>query len=366
MRRLLSLLLLLLVVPPALGQPRPATLTGSVVDAETQEALPSASVAVWEPGEDGSLVTGAITTADGRFRLEGIRPGTYRVVVSFVGYRPEAREAVELAGPVDLGTVALAPDVEVLEGVEVAARRDRVEVQIDRTVYNVGDDALAQSGTASTVLETIPSVEVDIEGNVSLRGVGNVAILINGRPAPVGSQFIASYLQSLPAGALDRVEVIPNPSARYEPDGMGGVLNLVLKENTDPGLGGAVTAGADTRGGYSATALLTYGRGPVSLSGSYGFREDARTSDGYRYRENLFDDPDTFLDQDMLDESERTSHFGNVNLDWALGPKTTLTLAGQGGYRLSSDDEATTFLFRNDVETLEHYERAALDRKSVV
>src|SRR5690606_31545398 len=146
----------------------------------------SASVAVWEPGEDGSLVTGAITTADGRFRLEGIRPGTYRVVVSFVGYRPEAREAVELAGPVDLGTVALAPDVEVLEGVEVAARRDRVEVQIDRTVYNVGDDALAQSGTASTVLETIPSVEVDIEGNVSLRGVGNVAILINGRPAPVG------------------------------------------------------------------------------------------------------------------------------------------------------------------------------------
>lgn len=334
-------------------------LVGRVVDADAQTALPSASVAVWRDGEGTSqLITGGITTPDGQFRLEGLRAGTYRVVVSFVGYVTLTQDSVRAEGRVDLGTLALAPDVEVLEGVEVNAARDRVEVQIDRTVYNVADDALAQSGTATTVLETIPSVDVDVEGNISLRGVGNVAILINGRPAPVSRDFLSAYLQSLPAGSLDRVEVIPNPSARYEPDGMGGVLNLVLKENTDLGLGGAITGGADSRGGYNGTALLTFGKGPLSLSASYGLRRSQRDFDGARYRINRFSDPLTILDQDILDGRTNTSQFGSLNVDWAVGPNSTLTLAGQAGVRSETEDETTTFLFQDANEiAINQYER---------
>ncbi|HLT47745.1 MAG TPA: TonB-dependent receptor [Rubricoccaceae bacterium] len=363
-------LLVALAAPGAMAQ-RPggqasATLTGRVVDDATGEGLPSATVAVWRlPGPGGAadttLYTGAVTDPEGAFRVEGVGAGTYRVVVSFVGYASEVVEPVEVGrggGAVDLGTVALVADAVALEGVEVTGRREEVEVQIDRTVYRVADDAAVAGGSATDALETIPSVEVDVDGNVSLRGVQNVAILVNSRPAPVTRDFLAAYLRSLPAGALDRIEVIPNPSARYEPDGMGGIINIVLKQNTDLGLGGAVTLGGDSRGGYTATGLATYGRGPLTLSASYGLRQGYRGGDGSRFRINRYADPLTFLDQASSDEDDDFSQSLHLNLDYALTPRTTLTASSGLGLRSEEEAERTTFLELDAAERpLLSYER---------
>ncbi|MDX1532552.1 MAG: outer membrane beta-barrel protein, partial [Rhodothermales bacterium] len=319
--------------------------------------LVSASVAVWrtpppESVRDTTLVTGAITDAGGAFRVEGLRPGRFRIVVSFVGYETERVEDVVLRPrgtmEADVGTVALAPDVEALDGVEVEAEREQVSVQIDRTVYNTADDPVAAGGTATNVLETIPSVDVDVDGNVSLRGSGNVAVLINGKPAPVSSEFIAAYLQSLPAGSIERVEVIPNPSARYEPDGMGGIINIVLKEEVDRGLGGTASAGADSRGGYSGTALLTYGGGPWNLSGSYGLRQENDGGGGSSFAQNLADTPVTFLDQVEDEEEDETSHNFNLSADYALGDRTALSSSVQFGVRDEAELEVNDFLRLDD------------------
>ena len=337
---------------PAVAQPR-GTITGTVVDAATESPIPSASVAVWAVEGSGSdadttLATGAITDLDGRFRVEGVRSGRYYVVVSFVGYVTERREDVEV-GPqnrvVDLGTIALGADVEQLEGIEVAAERQQVQIQIDRTVYSTADDPASAGGSATNVLETIPSVDVDVDGNVSLRGSGNVAILINGRPAPVGSEFIAAYLQSLPAGTIDRVEVIPNPSARYEPEGMGGILNIVLKENVDRGVGGSVAAGGDSRGGYNGSATMTYGRGKWNLGGSYGFRQSERGGGGSSFSiTRPLDAPISYLDQVEDEDRSGNSHNVNLSADYAFTPRTSLTASGQLGVRSEVEAEFNDFL----------------------
>lgn len=328
------------------------TITGSVVDAATDAPIPTASVAVWrvprpESGRDTTLVTGSITGDRGAFQIEGVPPGQYYVDVSFVGYASERIEDVRItpqASVADLGAIALEADVEQLEGVEVQAQREQVSVQIDRTVYNTADDPVSAGGNATNVLETIPSVDVDVDGNISLRGSGNVAVLVNGKPAPVSSEFVAAYLKSLPAGSIERVEVIPNPSARYEPEGMSGIINIVLKENVDRGLGGTVATGVDSRGGYTGTATLTYGRGPWNLSGSYGFRQEQDAGGGSSFAENLADSPVTYLDQTEDEDEDETSHNLNLSADYALSARTSLSASGQLGLRDETEVEVNRFV----------------------
>ncbi len=328
------------------------TISGTVVDASTEVPIPTASVAVWripraDSGRDTTLTTGSITDDRGAFRIEGVPSGQFYIVVSFVGYTSERIEDVQISPQsltVDLGTVALSADVEQLEGVEVQARREQVQVQIDRTVYNTADDPVAAGGNATNVLETIPSVDVDVDGNISLRGSGNVAVLVNGKPAPVSSEFIAAYLQSLPAGSIDRVEVIPNPSARYEPEGMGGIINIVLKENVDRRIGGTVAVSGDTRGGYDGTGTLTYGKGPWNLTGSYGFRQEQRGGGGSSFAINRFDSPLTYLDQNEDQDKDQTSHNLNLNVDYALSNRTSLTASTQFGLRDETELEINSFL----------------------
>jgi outer membrane receptor protein involved in Fe transport len=339
---------------PAEAQQRGAfsgAISGTVVDAATESPIPTASVAVWrvprQEGGEPSLVTGSITDDAGAFRVEGVPPGQYYVDVSFVGYASERVEDVRIdrqTGSADLGTIALEADVEQLEGVEVAAEREQVSVQIDRTVYNTADSPVTAGGNATNVLETIPSVDVDVDGNISLRGSGNVAVLVNGKPAPVSSEFISAYLQSLPANSVERVEVIPNPSARYEPEGMGGIINIVLKENVDRGLGGTVAAGLDSRGGYTGTATLTYGKGPWNLSGSYGFQQENDGGGGSSYAINLGDTPLTYLDQVEDEEEDETSHSFNLSADYALSERTSLNASAQLGLRGETELEVNSFL----------------------
>ena len=362
MLRRLLLPLLLLACAPALAQT--GTLTARVVDAESDLPLPTATVALYPAGgADSTFVGGAAADIDGLVRVTDLEPGLYDVVVSFVGYDDARRAGVEVgAGGADLGTVGLDVAAEALSEVRVTGERPQVQTRIDRTVYDTADDPVAEGGNATDVLATLPSVDVDIDGNVSLRGAGSVAVFINGRPAPVSGDFLASYLQSLPAGSIERVEVIPNPSAAFEPDGVGGIINIVLKENTDLGLGGTLTAGGDSQGGYDATAAFTYGKGPWSLAATYGFRNDARAGSGTSYRINRYEADPTTLDQVENEDRTRTSNFLSVSADYSLSRATVLTSQVQVGTRGGDETERnTTLRAASTGDPLLEYERLSTE-----
>ncbi|MDT0631157.1 TonB-dependent receptor family protein [Rubrivirga sp. S365] len=358
MARLLFAALLLAAAPLAAAQT--GTLTARVVDAESDQPLPTATVALYPAGgADSTFAGGAAADIDGNVRVTDLAVGTYDVVVSFVGYDDARRADVEVgAGGADLGTVGLEPSAEALAEVQVTGRRPQVQTRIDRTVYDTADDPVAEGGSAVDVLATLPSVDVDIDGNVSLRGAGSVAVFVNGRPAPVSGDFVASYLASLPAGSIERVEVIPNPSAAFEPDGVGGIINIVLKDDADLGLGGTVTAGADTQGGYDGTVALTYGRGPWSLAGTYGYRNDARAGSGTSFRINRYEAAATTLDQEEVEDRTRTSHLVNLSADYSVSRATTLTSQFQVGTRGGDEVETNTTLRRSaSGDPLLEYER---------
>ncbi|MEM8599819.1 MAG: TonB-dependent receptor [Bacteroidota bacterium] len=349
LRPLLSLVALafLLLAPLTSSAQR---VTGLVTDAEAAVPLPSATVALWQIADgDSTLVTGAMTDPDGVFVIDNVSAGTYDVLVSFVGYENWWQPGVTVArGTTDLGMLALTPTVAAATGVTVTAERRRVEVQFDRTVYTTDDSPVTVGGNATDVLATLPSVNVDVDGNVSLRGSGSVRVLINGSPAPVGPELLASYLSQLPAAAIERVEVIPNPSARYDPEGVGGVLNLVLKQEADTGLTGTVATGVTSQGGVEGTGSLVYGAGPWTLRFTYGIEtenNDAGGGTSFRIDRSVSGvaSDSTILDQIETENEDEFSQFASATIGYALTERTRLSLAGQVSTRNDTEIEANTY-----------------------
>ena len=326
----------------AQGPPGGGSVTARVVDDATGEPLPQATLALYS-ARDSSFATGGAADVDGAVRIDPVRPGAYVARVSFVGYtsRTIRDVAVAVGAPTDLGEVRLEVSAAELGEAEVTARRQFVEQQADRTVYNVQEQAVTAGGSAIETLQTLPSLEVDTDGNISLRGNQNVVIQINGRPVPVRGAFLAALLRQIPADKVQRVEVIPNPSAKYEPDGMSGIVNIVLAEGTDRGLSGGLTFGGGTELSGQAGANLSYQRGKWDTNVQYGYRygqrdvlitaESAAASGAFAT---------TTLGTTGSDES---SHFVNGSATYSLAEKTTLSAEGSFGIRDSGSDGLTDF-----------------------
>jgi ferric enterobactin receptor len=304
----------------------PGEIRGSVVDSESGAPVFGASVAVWA-GQPSALVAGALVRADGTFRIEGLRPGSYEIRISSLGYAARTIEghAIEAASPrTTLGTVRLNQAAVVLEGVEVTADRSMIEISPDRNAYRPRDIAPAAS-SASEVLGNVPAVSVDAEGKVSLRGNENVVVQINGRPAPLRGAQLAAYLQQIPANTLERVEVIPNPSARYDPDGMAGIINIVLRQNVDLGWSGGLMASAANTDRFNTSGNLGYQVGNVTLFGSYGYNQDERGISGINDRERFAAlAPIVFTEQDIDGETRFGGHNVTTTLEYRLSQRNML------------------------------------------
>lgn len=324
-----------------------ATVTGEVVEEDTREALPSATVAIYS-AEDSSLVTGAITDADGRFSLENIRPGSYRLRVSFVGYQPVERADLQItprSGTVEVGTLAMAPSEAALGEVEVRGERAGMQVQADKTIYNVQAQPVSAGGSGRTVLENIPSVEVDIDGAISLRGSADVAIYLNGKPAPMQGEALTSFLEGLSAEAIERVEVIPNPSARYDPEGLSGIINIVLARDRPGTFGGSVSASAETTGEVGGSTNLHFNDGPWSIYGNYSLRRSVRESSGESFRE-IFAADQAFeerLYQDSFGDRSGLSNTLNTTVEYAFSKQRSLSVSGLASYRGRDSEERNEY-----------------------
>lgn len=336
--------------PGAGGPPQlpagPGEIRGSAVD-EAGGAIARASVAV-RSRQDSALVAGALAGPDGTFRIQGLRPGRYIVRVTMLGFRPHVQEiAITPAEPrAALGAIRLARVAVALSGVEVTAEADAVTIEPDRNSYRSKDVAPA-AANASDVLDGVPSVQVDGEGKVSYRGNENVAIQINGRPSPLRGAQLASYLKALPAAVVDKVEVVPNPSAKYDPEGMAGIINIVLKQNVDLGLSGGASVSAASARRFNGSGNLGWQAGKLTLFGSYGYNRDRRGVFGINDRERYeaINTLRSVTEEDVNDTARFRGHNVYGSADYKLNARDvfsstmTFNLRGAGNAMASTFDE---------------------------
>ena len=312
--------------PPSLPAANGEVL-GTVVDTANKEPVARASVAI-RSRKDSSLVAGAIAGPDGSFRIQGLRPGDYYLRTTFIGYRPLTYtfSITDAAPRANVGSIPLTRIAITLQSVQVAGERPTVVIEADRNTYRAKDVAPA-AANASEVLQATPSVEVDGDGKVSLRGNENVAIQINGRPTPITGAQLAAYLKQIPANIVERIEVVPNPSAKYDPEGMAGIINIVLKANTDLGISGGLNVGAATINRMNAGGNVGYQSGPLTLFGTYGFNSDNRGIVGINDRER-FDpagDPLSFTNQIIDGNTSNAGHNLSTNIDYKLNNRDVIS-----------------------------------------
>jgi len=298
---------------------------GTVKDNSTRQPLEFAQAALIKPA-DSSLVTGGISDLDGNFKVTAPAQGDYLLRVSFVGYNDFWKPVKIENGDNPLGILSLIPASTELRGVEITAAAMLARTDGEKRIYNVENMAIAEGGTAAQVLETLPSVQVDQDGNISLRGSSNVLILINGRPATLTGDDTGDILRQYPANMIKEVELITNPSARYDAEGVGGIINIVLKEKRTPGVNGQLSASSGTGNKYTSGAIINYKKNKINLSANYSFqyRESWRTSMGYR--EFLSESTLPILNQNDRNENLQLTHVLRTGFDYQFNSNNSLRL----------------------------------------
>src|SRR5690606_15100621 len=228
------------------------TVTGKVIEQDVKQPLEYATIALFSK-EQNRIVTEGITDMKGNLSI-AVPPGTYDISVEYISYKTKTIPNRTLTEDTDLGTMGIGVDAQSLNEVTVVAERTTVEIKLDKKVYNIGQDLTTSGGTVSDALNNVPSVSVDIEGAISLRGNENVRILINGKPSAMAGFGDTNILSQLPAEAIERVEVITSPSARYDAEGTAGILNIILRQKETLGFNGSLnlTLGNPDNAGLSA------------------------------------------------------------------------------------------------------------------
>lgn len=270
------LILNIFLLLPVLGYSQGIIISGKVIEKQSSEPLMGATVTL-RSQVDSVLIAGTVTDTAGMFEFRSITRGNYLLEISFIGFYPRERNLNISSENIRLDSLLLEPSEILLGEVTVMARKPTLVNELDKKVYNVEEDILAESGSVSEILQHIPSVSVDIDGNITLRNSGNITFLINGRPSAMLRRDAASVLQQMPANSIEHIEIITNPSARYRPDGVGGIINIVMKKETREGLTGQVAANAGSEKRYNAHLNLNYGTGGLKLFGNYGLRHNSGT-----------------------------------------------------------------------------------------
>ncbi|MDR2423285.1 MAG: TonB-dependent receptor family protein [Prevotellaceae bacterium] len=305
-------------------------ISGRVIDAKTKEPLEYVTVVVRKKNVENA-VAGTLTDKSGTFIINNIPPDNYIVTVSFVGYSTWEQDVVVETGAqkINLKQIAIDEESEMLKEVEITGMKSQMKIDIDKKVFNVDQNIASTGGNASDVLNNIPSVEVDNEGSVSLRGNSAVTVWINGKASGLSSDNRGQILEQLPAENIEKIEVITNPSAKYSPEGTAGIINIILKENRRAGYFGNIQAGVDTRGGYNGSFNINYGNRKIDAEASVGYRRRAFVNGGYSNRQNYGLDT-TFLNQTSEGDGYRQNLFTRLGLTYHLTTSDHLNINGFG------------------------------------
>ena len=316
------LLLLVGVLAPLCAAMAQGSVRGKVVDKATGEAVEFVNVVASLKGSD-NITGGVITDADGAFRIEGLGYGSYVLTVSYIGYQSTTREFTlsAQAKSAHFKQIAIEEDNQMLGEVEVTGIRSQMKFEIDKKVFNVDQAIAATGGSASDILQNIPSVEVDTEGTVSLRGSESVTVWINGKAQGLTADNQGDILEQMPAESIERIEVITNPSAKYSPEGTVGIINIVLKRDRKAGYYGSAQVGANTMnttdfGGYNASANINYSSGLLDAYANISYRDRRNMNESDSYRETYGAADTTYLDQQGRGSMRGGNMFARAGITW--------------------------------------------------
>lgn len=361
----------------ALAQPRPAgppsgadrnigVLRGKLIDSYSSRPIEYGNVVLFRL-QDSTMQNGTISDPNGEFVIEKIPVGRYYAVVQFIGFEPTTIPNLFFnprTPEIDLGEVKLNPGSTALEGVEITAERDLMLANLDKRVINVDKDLTGIGGTAVDIMQNIPSVTVDIEGNVQLRGSGNVLILIDGRPTGLQDMNSSDILQQIPANSIERVEVITNPSVRYDPDGTSGIINIVLKKRSLEGFNGMVQGNYGTFGRFNGGVNLNMRAEKFNITASYDTHVSRHAGSGKMERTTTFNKLTTLLEQEETSHDTMAMHLGSLGFDYMPDRNNTFTASVR--YRNFGDHEedgTTNLTSLESGDTLRAFSRDAWSRR---
>jgi len=312
--------------------------TGTVLEDGTNAPLEYATIAFIDAS--GKITTGGITDAKGNYSIE-VTPGVYTVQFEFISYKTKRMEGQRIFKNTSLPTMSLALDSESLDEVVVRAETTEVQIRLDKKIYNVGKDLTTSGATISDALDNIPSVTVDVDGVIALRGNENVRILINGKPSAIAGFGSTDALRQLPAEAIERVEVITSPSARYDAEGTAGILNIILRKEKTLGLNGSVQTNFNYPLGAGITTNINLRTNSFNIFNTTGFRY--RETPGNAIFENTFFSP-LVVNPLVVEtrEYDRLRRGFNTNLGIELYLTETSSIVASTFYRKGNDDDVTT------------------------
>jgi len=306
---------------------------GVVIDKETQDPLEYTTISLLNESSP-DRIQGGITDKNGKFIIE-VFPGKYNITLEYIGFDKIILKDKVISINEDFGIFELEIVTESLNEVELVGERTEVEIRLDKRIYNVGKDITVRGGSVADVLDNVPSVSVDLEGNVALRGNQNVRILINGKPSGLVGLSGPQGLRSLPAESIEKVEVVTSPSARYEASGTAGILNVILKKEELEGFNGSfiLNGGAPTT--YGGNATLNWRTKKLNIFSTTSLRDSESRGGGDFESENF--NPVRFVNEDRDYQRNRKSIFFNLGAEYYFNDDTSLTISG---FVRTSDNES--------------------------
>ncbi|CAN5688268.1 outer membrane beta-barrel family protein [soil metagenome] len=334
---------------PAIGK-----VNGMVADSANKSPVIFASVALIRV-RDSVPVAGALSDEKGNFSITEVPYGKFILKISSIGFANYTSSPLLIRPDevlVDMGKIFVHNNINRLKEVEVAGEKSEYVNSLDRKVYNIDKNIVNTGGTATEVLRNIPSVTVDIDGNISLRGSGNVNVLIDGKPSGITGSTRQAVLQQIPASSIERIEVITNPSAKYDADGMAGIINIVTKKDKLKGLNANASVGVGTNEKYNIALGGNYRTKKINVFANYSFRHEKRTSSGESTRENFYGDSVFY----NLSQSHGTglsdAHVIKSGIDYYISDYTTIGLSTTASIRKESKPEYISYQNENSARVL--------------
>ena len=352
--RYFSNVIFFLLICSFLNAQKPAgegKITGRITDSTSKKLIDYATISVYLPGSTKPL-TGTTSNQKGSFTIESLQPGIYKVVIDFIGYKSRTIDNIKIDNKAfnrSLGDIAILGSSQTLESVVVTAKKGLIENKIDKMIYNAEKDITSQGGVATDLLRKVPQVSVDVDGNVELQGNSNVLFLIDGKPSTVFGNSLADALQSLPASQIKSIEVITSPGAKYDAEGTGGIINIILKKTTIQGINGSINLSGGSRQ-ENGSLNLNARKGKFGVHGFFNGNAQLKSNTLTKLDRTTIDTlskTNTRLIQQGSNDFTREGYESGLGFDWDITKKDNLS--GNVGYHHYgnpsngySDQEQTT------------------------
>ena len=302
------------------------TVSGTILDQDSKTPLEYATISLFNVN-DSIVKYGGISDLNGKFNLE-INRGNYDIKLNYISFKELTLNNVTISKTKDLGNILMSIDENVLDEIELIGERTEVEIKLDKTVYNIGKDLTLRGSSVSDVLDNLPSVAVDIDGNVSLRGNQSVRILINGKPSGLVGISSNDALKQFPSESVEKVEIITSPSARYDAEGTAGIINIVLRKNKLAGLNGSISTNLGDPKSYGLSGNINYRTKKINLFTNAGYSLSSYENPSVSETEYFTNSPvNNFIKENSNRNTERDSYYQNTGIEYFFSDKTSLVVS---------------------------------------